>query len=207
MHRGFRQAYLLFKQDIDAAIKTENPKFFWLTGHSLGGALAVACAHDLEFERGINATGVITFGQPRICDDELARNWIGSMRHRYLRVVNESDPVARLSARHVYFGSLVWFQSGEVQRTFPDHLVYSLRVGSAADPIPETKQDDVNEPIPLTDAEVEEFRQQVMPEDDVNDPINDPSRPKVKALRLPFVEEHLMRHYLEQIELRLPVAN
>jgi hypothetical protein len=203
MHRGFRQAYLLFKRDIDAIVKAENPKYFWLTGHSLGGALAVACAHDLEFESEINATGIITFGQPRICDDEIARNWIGSMRRRYLRVVNESDPVARLSARHVYFGSLVWFQSGTIERTFPKGMVYGLRLDSESESSPEIKNADVREPPPLTDAEVEELRRQVMPEDEIVDLTDDPSRPKLKALRLPFVEEHLMRHYLDQIELRL----
>lgn len=96
--------------------RPENLKIY-ITGHSLGGALAILCA--LEFARqGIPITRVVTFGQPRVgnrvfCElynrtpiingqDEF-QGFLGELT---FRVVNENDIVARLPGKLIGYGEV-----------------------------------------------------------------------------------------------------
>jgi len=47
-------------------------KTIWITGHSLGGALAELCAAQAVFVSKIDVQGVYTFGQPRVGDKAFA---------------------------------------------------------------------------------------------------------------------------------------
>ncbi|MGE0861124.1 MAG: lipase family protein [Gammaproteobacteria bacterium] len=68
----------------------------WITGHSLGGALAALAAHRLAFEEKIRIAGLCTVGQPR-CGDQAFCDALGSrLTGRYWRVVNHRDPVPRV---------------------------------------------------------------------------------------------------------------
>ncbi len=68
---------------------------FYVTGHSLGGALAqlfaLAC-HD----RMIHVSGVYTFGGPRIGNTQWAKAYSADLGDRTFRVVNEYDLVPHL---------------------------------------------------------------------------------------------------------------
>ena len=68
---------------------------FYVTGHSLGGALAqlfaLAC-HD----RFMHVSGVYTFGSPRVGDMEWAKTYGTLLGDRTFRVVNEYDLVPHL---------------------------------------------------------------------------------------------------------------
>lgn len=81
----------------------------WITGHSLGGALATLAADRLS-----HVQGLYTFGSPRIGDYEFKRRF----RPKAIRVVNGKDIVARIPPyapfRHV--GRLKFINSkGDVQ--------------------------------------------------------------------------------------------
>lgn len=92
MHSGFNDAYEDVEYDIQSAIGTEEyedmPLF--ITGHSLGGALATLAAKKLEHKAGIAAC--YTFGSPRVGD----QNWIADMKSPVYRVVNAADCVPLL---------------------------------------------------------------------------------------------------------------
>lgn len=66
-----------------------------ITGHSLGGALAMLLALDLEdlFEP---VNQVITFGQPRAGDAAFARYYNSLLIAKTFRVVNDLDAITRL---------------------------------------------------------------------------------------------------------------
>ena len=73
-----------------------------ITGHSLGGAIAVLCAYDIactmssRFGKLIRTPAVYTFGAPRVGNGAFA-NAYDRRVPRTFRVVNEKDPVSHLS--------------------------------------------------------------------------------------------------------------
>ncbi|MGI9270772.1 MAG: lipase family protein, partial [Woeseiaceae bacterium] len=74
-----------------------NPQLVWITGHSLGGALATMAAARLlgeEVLRPDEIGGVYTFGQPRVGDQMFADAYEIGARH--FRVVHDNDVVTRV---------------------------------------------------------------------------------------------------------------
>lgn len=65
IHRGFEDAIDAVWTDISSALKPAAQPLF-ITGHSLGGALAIIAAERLRRELKIDVTGVYTFGAPRV---------------------------------------------------------------------------------------------------------------------------------------------
>jgi hypothetical protein len=65
---------------------------FWVTGHSLGGALAALAATSLEYQ-GFKVAGLYTFGQPRVGDWAFTRQVNAHMGDRMFRYVNNNDIV------------------------------------------------------------------------------------------------------------------
>jgi len=72
----------------------------WVTGHSLGGALATLAASRLPIH--LRPTRVATFGQPRVADSRFSTNYdrdgVGA---RHLRFVNHLDVVPTVPPRIV----------------------------------------------------------------------------------------------------------
>lgn len=66
-----------------------------VTGHSLGGALAVLCAWYLQ-DRGYAIDSVYTFGQPRVGDKAFAATYQAVLGAKTFRVVNQNDIVPRV---------------------------------------------------------------------------------------------------------------
>jgi hypothetical protein len=91
MHRGFYNAYQRFKADIDREVAKYPANQVWITGHSLGGAEAIACAHDLAYVQNRSIAGVITFGQPRLLGPMLRRNLRQPLASKTLRFVHGQD--------------------------------------------------------------------------------------------------------------------
>jgi triacylglycerol lipase len=71
-HPGFAGAYAPMKDEVELLVGVARPKYLWITGHSLGGALAAICAFEMT-ERNIgHVTDVMTFGQPMVGNLQLA---------------------------------------------------------------------------------------------------------------------------------------
>ena len=102
VHQGFQDALM----DVWPAMRTKLREFrnntrglpLWLTGHSLGGAMATLAAAQL-----IHADepfyGVYTFGQPRCGSRDFARTFNNEAKDRFFRFQNNSDIVTRAPAR------------------------------------------------------------------------------------------------------------
>ena len=92
IHIGFQEAYEKVAVDIQA--KIDEPQFqekpLFITGHSLGGALAMIAAKKLTHKGGIAAC--YTFGAPRVGDEE----WISDIKTPVYRLVNAADCVPML---------------------------------------------------------------------------------------------------------------
>jgi predicted lipase len=91
-HSGFTDAYNLIKTDARRYVDEIKPKKLWIAGHSLGGAMAVACGVDYILNSPYEPT-LITFGQPRYADSRGAE-WIDQQfKGRYARFVHGDDIV------------------------------------------------------------------------------------------------------------------
>lgn len=92
VHKGFSNAYEYVESEIKNDLNNSNfsnmPLF--ITGHSLGGALATIAAKRLTHKGGIAAC--YTFGSPRVGNQE----WLYNMKAPNYRVVNALDCVTML---------------------------------------------------------------------------------------------------------------
>lgn len=97
-HRGFMAALDMIWPPLFAAVdeeirRAERP--IWVTGHSLGGALALLAAW--RFERNFLAVDrVVTFGAPMIGNDAAASAFEKRFGPKVSRYVNLEDPVPLL---------------------------------------------------------------------------------------------------------------
>jgi hypothetical protein len=94
VHRGFHDAWQSVEHDVLAQLKqwwTPDSQL-WITGHSLGGALAALAATSLEYQ-GFKVSGLYTFGQPRVGDWAFTREVNDRMGDRMFRYVNNNDIV------------------------------------------------------------------------------------------------------------------
>lgn len=86
----------------------------WITGHSLGGALATLAAVRLLLQRRQQVSGVYTFGQPRVGDDEFANNFNRGLGKQTFRYVNNNDFVPRFPFRFLdysHVGEMRYFDA------------------------------------------------------------------------------------------------
>jgi subtilisin family serine protease/pimeloyl-ACP methyl ester carboxylesterase len=118
VHSGFLAGYLLARAEIAAALQQAGAadKPLFITGHSLGGALAaIFAAEDWET---FNVSGIYTFGQPRTGKAGF-RSFIDSKYpYRYFRFVNDDDVVPRVPPGYEHVGELIHFDAfGDVRQT------------------------------------------------------------------------------------------
>lgn len=93
IHRGFHDALEhVWDEVITRLAEAKRP--IWITGHSLGGALAVLAASRLARERpALPVAGVYTFGQPRVGSDAWTKTLPIQLQQRIFRYVNDNDIV------------------------------------------------------------------------------------------------------------------
>jgi len=87
VHQGFLEAFMAVKDPINAILRANKELPVYVTGHSLGGALAVVATRYIANR---SEGACYTFGSPRVCNDAFAAQIFTPM----YRVVNGSDGVA-----------------------------------------------------------------------------------------------------------------
>lgn len=113
VHRGFKGALdgvwpsLL---DHVKRVRTNNQKI-WVTGHSLGAALATLATARLQISNDIPVQGLMTFGQPRTGNKEFATAFDSAMVGKVYRFVNNTDLVTRVPPPKAYYhvGRRIYF--------------------------------------------------------------------------------------------------
>lgn len=112
-HEGFWSALNgVWEQIAQNPVWKVSKKQVWITGHSLGGALATLAAYRLVRDEVISAdqiNGVFTFGQPRVGDVQFAGGYSGT-RDRHYRFVHNCDIVTMIPPK-----SIRWlFRAGSI---------------------------------------------------------------------------------------------
>ncbi|HEX5716723.1 MAG TPA: lipase family protein [Thermoanaerobaculia bacterium] len=90
VHSGFAKAVNEIKQELDQILNRIGSagRPLWLTGHSLGGAMAILTATRL----GERVQGVYVYGAPRVGDASFGK----TVNDRIVCFVHGSDPVAQV---------------------------------------------------------------------------------------------------------------
>lgn len=111
VHKGFYKGFHQAKSQIDAILRTAeaSSKPLWVTGHSLGGALAVIAGAEYRGEYSL--AGLYTYGQPKLGGEPLRTFYEQHYPGRYFRFVNHQDVVPMVPPGYQHCGQLVWFNS------------------------------------------------------------------------------------------------
>lgn len=119
VHAGFLKAFAEVRDRLDALAAARRPEqALWLTGHSLGGALATLAAAHLG---PAVVTGLYTYGSPRVGDAAFSGALPGQSHHRF---VHRDDWVPTLPPEflgYVHSGTL-HSVTGAPPRNFLDDL-------------------------------------------------------------------------------------
>lgn len=94
VHAGLHNEYLRYRDRILEYVSRHPDKDIYLTGHSLGGALAVLSSFDIAAHTQRPVT-VFTFGGPRVGGPKFRATYDKLVPNSY-RVVVDGDPVARI---------------------------------------------------------------------------------------------------------------
>lgn len=123
VHRGFLEAFNTIWNGPDGLetfineLKSDGKnRAIWITGHSLGGALADICFTQME-----DATGVYTFGAPRVGDKGFLDLTIGRPRWR---VEHNQDPVTTVP-KSIFSFDKYYYNMGD--------LIYIGKYGQVVD--------------------------------------------------------------------------
>ncbi len=94
VHSGFLSSWESVKNEVVSRLRAWriNGQDIWLTGHSMGGAIATIAAKDIASSDRTQPVGIFTFGAPRVGDPAFADNY-GLHLHRF---INEDDIVPHL---------------------------------------------------------------------------------------------------------------
>jgi triacylglycerol lipase len=95
VHSGYLAAVDLLWPRLTASLQRmrENNQTLLLTGHSMGGALAVVAAAKFSAEGVIPLAGLYTFGQPAVAEAAFETELASRIAGRYFRFVNSIDMV------------------------------------------------------------------------------------------------------------------
>jgi triacylglycerol lipase len=205
-HKGFYNAYQSMKPQVDAILRDRNTEHLWVTGHSLGGALALFCAYDLIEGEQRKVDGLMTFGQPLVAHRDLAEYVNSLLVHRYVRFVNGDDVVAKVPPSHVPCGSLVWFTETGLRRWFVRPKLHAGAAGDPSDPKQPplgdaTKQADIR---PLTEAEFDALQAKLKRENAAKERLPEGTPTDYQAASS-AVDDHSMNGYRRKIRQLLGI--
>ena len=100
VHRGFLEAYLSIDGQVAEALRKADVKPLYITGHSLGAALAMICAAALVYyyppHHAESIAGIYGFGTPRWTNARGAHWFNHQWGERVWRVVDCLDPIAHM---------------------------------------------------------------------------------------------------------------
>ncbi|HET9239089.1 MAG TPA: hypothetical protein VFO10_17655 [Oligoflexus sp.] len=133
-HHGMMLHFKKLLRESEAILRRHDPgkaKPLFITGHSLGGAMALL--HALHFAKdGWNVVAVYTSAQPHVGDEAFHQEVADWLPERYFRMARTDDPTPRVppiaSTREV-FGQLVPFLSGPLEK-----LVGQMNYGASRTP-------------------------------------------------------------------------
>ena len=121
VHAGFLRALNYIWDDVTSAIAAlqTDAQSVWITGHSLGAALATLAVGKFRIELAKPVNGVYTYGSPRVGDTDFQMRFNHLCQLTTFRYVNNADVVTRVPTREMgyrHIGTLLYFDDkGNIQ--------------------------------------------------------------------------------------------
>ncbi len=106
VHEGFRKEARKLHDEVAAWAQANKGKDFYITGHSLGGAMATYLTQELEFANYPNLK-LFTFGSPRLGN----RSYVEAFKTPHWRFVNCNDVIPHVPpsvAQYKHHGQLCY---------------------------------------------------------------------------------------------------
>lgn len=204
VHRGFYFAYESMKRQIEDILKDRDTTHLWITGHSLGGALALTCAYDFVSASSHAIDGVITFGQPMIAKQELAAYLDTLLVRKYARFVNRDDIVPRVPPNYEPCGSLVWFTDDGVKRSKVQSVIYGTPVSEGLPPAAPSAPPEEVEIQPLSEQEFRQLQMRLKAENSTVERLPEGTPvPMANNVVAGPVDDHSMWAYLDKVRTLL----
>lgn len=111
VHEGFLTGLSYVWRDIWSYLHTQRKgRTLWVTGHSLGGALATLAVARMRLEKAEPVSGMYTYGQPRVGNQQFARNFDADFGGAAFRYVNNNDIVPRVPMRSMLYRDIGTFK-------------------------------------------------------------------------------------------------
>lgn len=114
VHHGFYTSYMTVSSSVKAQLTTLVSKYrnapIYVTGHSLGGAIAIVAALDIHSTYG-NSIKLYTFGEPRVGNGAFA-SFVNSQIPDTFRVIHYADIVPHLppvASNYKHTNYEVWY--------------------------------------------------------------------------------------------------
>ncbi|MFM7264459.1 MAG: trypsin-like peptidase domain-containing protein [Cyanobium sp.] len=118
VHAGFWGQFTALQPQLESRLAERQGVPLVVTGHSLGGAIAVLAAATWAGNRPLQA--LYTYGQPAVAQAEAAASIGAALAGRYHRLVNDADIVPRVPPGYRHVGQLLQFDNqGRVTRSKP----------------------------------------------------------------------------------------
>ena len=103
VHAGFLQIF----QDLEPLLKEYQQEGVWMTGHSLGAAIATFFAQSTDFPK----AKLLTYGSPRVGNEEFIKRLKANTQFHF-RVETENDPIPFLPLEVKPMGGLFDYKDG-----------------------------------------------------------------------------------------------
>lgn len=126
VHKGFYETWTNMSQqvlqDVAAKLSRHRSASIFVTGHSLGAAVAELAEVDMVKSFPNQGHVLYTFGEPRVGDDNFV-SWVGTIyTTRHIRITHNRDPVPHVPPMllgYLHVPTEVWFKGdgddGEMQ--------------------------------------------------------------------------------------------
>ena len=129
VHNGFYKSLKTIIKIIDNYVEKQinkTNKQIYITGHSLGAAVAIYTSLYLQLKYKNNEFGVVTFGTPKVCGNNLFKTIFEENIKFSYHFINNNDPVPCYPFGYIPVENLILIENGCIKKSEKSRLTKVL---------------------------------------------------------------------------------